>query len=221
MTDLAPLMSPLSMQELDLTAAPLDGRTLIEAAAGTGKTFAITRLYLRLLLERELPVSAILVVTFTDAATRELKERVRAVVREALAAALGDGTVAPDPFVAAMIGRVGATRARLLLQQALHGFDAASVYTIHGFCRQVLFEYAFESATPFTAAIIADQREIVDRAAADFWRRGFCGASTLFIAYAKSAGCADPSFFQPIVRHAQRSGTVAPADGRRPGCRAA
>ncbi|HNI00363.1 MAG TPA: UvrD-helicase domain-containing protein, partial [Rhodocyclaceae bacterium] len=63
--------------ELDVLSCPLDGIRLIEASAGTGKTWAICSLYLRLLLERQLALSRILVVTFTNAAAAELRERIR------------------------------------------------------------------------------------------------------------------------------------------------
>ncbi len=71
--------------ELDVFACPLDGTTLIEASAGTGKTWALCGLYLRLLLERQLDVQHILVVTFTNAATAELRERIRGRIVETLA----------------------------------------------------------------------------------------------------------------------------------------
>ena len=71
-------------KNLDTVTIPLSGTRLIEASAGTGKTYAITGLYVRFLLEGELDVESILVVTFTEAATKELRERIRARIREAL-----------------------------------------------------------------------------------------------------------------------------------------
>jgi exodeoxyribonuclease V beta subunit len=62
---------------MDLRTAPLDGATLIEASAGTGKTYTLTGLFLRLILEKRLTVDQILVVTFTDAATEDLRKRIR------------------------------------------------------------------------------------------------------------------------------------------------
>ncbi|MCI3951145.1 MAG: exodeoxyribonuclease subunit beta, partial [Burkholderiales bacterium] len=70
---------------LDPLEAPLDGITLVEANAGTGKTWTITALYLRLLLEAERPVESILVVTFTEIATAELRDRIRTRLAEARA----------------------------------------------------------------------------------------------------------------------------------------
>lgn len=75
------------MSELDPWTMPLGGTALIEASAGTGKTYTLTTLYLRLLVEHDLRPAEILVVTYTQAATAELRERVRARIREAIAAA--------------------------------------------------------------------------------------------------------------------------------------
>ena len=92
--------------EFDVFDCDLDGINLIEASAGTGKTWNICGLYLRLLLERGLDVQKILVVTFTNAATAELRERVRSRIVETLGY-LRDGSQANpphDPFVAAPRG---------------------------------------------------------------------------------------------------------------------
>ena len=85
--------------ELDVFSCPLDGVRLVEASAGTGKTWNICGLYLRLLLERELPVESLLVVTFTKAATAELSGRIRERIVETLQV-LDGGMSGPDPFVA-------------------------------------------------------------------------------------------------------------------------
>ena len=101
------------MKALDLLKTPLTGRHLIEASAGTGKTYTITYLYLRLLLERQLPLERILVVTYTEAATAELKERIRSGLREvptiAVCGAAFDGV-----GVAACVGSAQEAAGRLL-----------------------------------------------------------------------------------------------------------
>jgi exodeoxyribonuclease V beta subunit len=74
----------MSMQNLNIQTIPLTGKHLIEASAGTGKTHNITRLYLRLLLERRLSVEKILVMTFTKDATEELRGRIEGFIREAI-----------------------------------------------------------------------------------------------------------------------------------------
>ena len=73
----------MTCEILDPRTAPLDGATLVEASAGTGKTYVLTSLFLRLLLEKRLPVDQILVVTFTEAATEELRGRIRKRLAEA------------------------------------------------------------------------------------------------------------------------------------------
>ncbi len=93
--------------EFDVFDCTLDGVNLIEASAGTGKTWNICGLYLRLLLERDLDVQQILVVTFTNAATAELRERVRSRIVETLAWLRDGDDAAPpgDPFVPALVRR--------------------------------------------------------------------------------------------------------------------
>ena len=136
------------MQPLDPLTIPLSGRRLLEASAGIGKTYTLALLFLRLVLERQLSVDRILVVTFTRAATGELRDRIRARVREALDA-LDKGTV--DPLLAALLARIEPARARQLLADALTQMDEAAICTIHGFCQRILQEHAFESGAPFAA----------------------------------------------------------------------
>ena len=125
--------------DLDVFACPLDGLRLIEASAGTGKTWNLCGLYLRLLLEKGLDAPQILVVTFTNAATAELRERIRSRIVDVLAY-LQRGANAADPFVARLVAAVennaGGDRPkmRMRLEAALHTFDEAAVFTIHGFC---------------------------------------------------------------------------------------
>src|SRR5574337_1295282 len=90
------------MTPLKPLAVPLRGTHLIEASAGTGKTHTITTLYLRLLLEAERPVGHILVVTYTDAATAELRARIRHRLRAALHAIEGGGETASAPAEAVL-----------------------------------------------------------------------------------------------------------------------
>jgi exodeoxyribonuclease V beta subunit len=158
---------------------PLDGVNLIEASAGTGKTWNVCGLYLRLLLERGFDVRQILVVTFTNAATAELRERIRARIVETLDWLRGGDAGGPsgDPFVARLVAtaedRTGATRAQLaaVLDQALQYFDEAAIHTIHGFCQRALADAAFSAGLPLTLELVADDSELVLEAVHDFWRR--------------------------------------------------
>ncbi len=154
--------------KLDLLDSPFDGRSLIEASAGTGKTWTLTALYARLLLERQLSVGQILVVTYTTAATAELRERIRARLADLLA--VYEGTPSSDDFLNRLHARYpdDASRRRLLL--AVHGFDEAAIFTIHGFCQRALQDAAFEAGGDFDSELTADDREIIDALLADAWR---------------------------------------------------
>ncbi len=165
--------------EFDVFGCSLDGINLIEASAGTGKTWNICGLYLRLLLERGLEVQQILVVTFTNAATAELRERIRSRIVETLAY-LRDGDAAAasgDPFVAELVQAVerNARLERLQLgcslDQALQFFDEAAIFTIHGFCQRALADASFSAGLPFSLELVSDDREMAMEAVHDFWRR--------------------------------------------------
>ncbi|MBN8482904.1 MAG: UvrD-helicase domain-containing protein, partial [Xanthomonadales bacterium] len=158
---------------LDVAALPLRGLHLIEASAGTGKTYTIGLLYLRLLLEGDAGLRGIAVVTFTEAATRELRERLRRRVGEGLRSLRGapSADAGLDSVLAAH--RDGAERQQLAIERleaALTGFDEAFVTTIHGFCRQLLADTAFENGLPFIEldadATGPDVLELVR----DYWR---------------------------------------------------
>ena len=159
----------------NLTETPLGGVNLIEASAGTGKTFALAGLYLRLVVESRLAVDEILVVTFTVAATEELRGRIRGRLAGALEA-FSAGDPGQDPLLRHLLGRVPADRARADLEHALREFDQAAVFTIHGFCQRVLQEHAFESGASFDAEVLPDPSDLLREAARDFWRRHVAAA---------------------------------------------
>ena len=157
------------MQALDALELPLTGRHLIEASAGTGKTYTITTLILRLLLERHLRIDQILVVTFTKAATAELRGRVRGRIQEA-ARAFETGT--EDAEIARLLSGSSDREAdRLRLRQALHGFDEAAIFTIHGFCQRALLDHAFESQARFETELVSDQTPLLLQVVEDYWSR--------------------------------------------------
>jgi len=157
------------MQELDLLSTELSGLNLIEASAGTGKTFTITGLYVRLVLEMDCRVDTLLVVTFTNAATAELRERTRGRLVEALQAfELGGSS---DPFYQALLDQcLDHEQAQRRLRLAILGFDQAAIFTIHGFYQRVLSEHAFESGMPFDSELVSEQTELLQEIVADFWR---------------------------------------------------
>ncbi|BAN45830.1 exodeoxyribonuclease V subunit beta [Metapseudomonas resinovorans] len=154
---------------LDLLKDPFTGRSLIEASAGTGKTWTLTALYARLLLERQLNVGQILVVTYTTAATAELRERIRA--RLAALLTMYEGAPAPDPVLAGLHALYPGEDAHRRLLLAVHGFDEAAIFTIHGFCQRALQDAAFEAGGDFDSELATDDREVLDALLADLWRR--------------------------------------------------
>lgn len=160
------------MIPLDTRSFPLSGSSLIEASAGTGKTYTIVNLYLRLLLGDEcepLSVDKILVVTFTNAATAELKQRIRQRLRTAyLDFYAGHSS---DDFLQHLIVRsanLALDCQRLLL--AGKQMDEAAVFTIHGFCQRMLTQHAFESGALYEQSLILDESQWLKLAVEDYWR---------------------------------------------------
>ena len=164
-------------QLLDVVAMPLKGRHLIEASAGTGKTFNITRLYLRLLLEKKLNVKEILVMTFTKAATEEIKGRIAATLREALLIwqqAKDNGSeidASCDPVYQSLFNSCDPDESLALLKAAQLELDEASVFTIHGFCQHVITQLAFNSGFAMSLNLGNDTSDLYLQAAEDFIRK--------------------------------------------------
>ncbi|HEX7937259.1 MAG TPA: UvrD-helicase domain-containing protein, partial [Paraburkholderia sp.] len=163
-------------QELDVFACSLDGVNQIEASAGTGKTWNICALYVRLLLEKNLNADQILVVTFTKAATAELHERVRGRLAE-LHRAIEMDDDGGDPFIRRLFETTLAPErgiereaASKLVRRALRTFDQAAIHTIHAFCQRALQEAPFAAAMPFAFEMEADDAALRFEMAADFWR---------------------------------------------------
>ncbi|MCX8017368.1 MAG: UvrD-helicase domain-containing protein [Rhodocyclaceae bacterium] len=170
---LTPLGSPLALT--------LAGTQLIEAGAGTGKTWNIAALVLRLVLETGLSIGEILVVTYTRAATGELRGRIRKRLTEALAAF--ETGQAEEDFLAELLERQPAWQARARLRLAIESFDTAAIYTIHGFCQRALAEAALAAGQPFERELVAEANELIERVARDVWRNTMAEASPLWAAW--------------------------------------
>ena len=157
--------------------------TLVEASAGTGKTFNIAMSVIRLLLEEGADgaplverVGNILVVTFTKAATDELISRVRQVLRHAHEVYNGlptSASIDTQALLRQLTNHRDMTVVRARIASALAEIDTLAVYTIHSFCKRVLDEFALESGTAFGAALLEDDAELVQGAMQDWWRRRF------------------------------------------------
>lgn len=161
--------------EFDPFKCELSGVNLIEASAGTGKTYSIASLYLRFVLESNLPVESILVVTFTEAATSELKDRIRKRLRECLDYLKNGSISGEDAFLESLSKLKGNAKklAEMKLEISLRTFDRASIFTIHGFCRRILQEQAFETGSMFNFRLEPDLSDLEAEIISDFLRSRF------------------------------------------------
>lgn len=169
------------MSTFDIKTVPLNGLNLIEASAGTGKTYTLAELYLRLILEQDLTVSQVLVVTYTRAATEELRDRLRQKLVD------GRDALKHPPSERELLANIvepGAIRSAMYkLVSAIQSFDEAAIFTIHGFCQRVLGDFAFESGLRFELELIGDDLSLLQSASDDFWRRQVITADKDFVAY--------------------------------------
>ena len=197
----------MTIKLLDPLTLPITGQCLIEASAGTGKTYTLAALYLRLLLglgnrpehcpensslnspadgfehsplnspeaeNKQMPlgVEQILVVTFTEAATQELRDRIRQRIREARKAFLAGQS--DDPLLARLLEHTTAHQDKArLLELAAAEMDQAAIFTIHGFCQRMLKQHAFESGALFNQELTTDDAPLIRQALLDYWRDAF------------------------------------------------
>ena len=174
----------MTVKHLNPLDFPLSGTRLIEASAGTGKTYTIAALYVRLILGhgqeptevgRVLLPPDILVVTFTDAATKELRERIRARLTQAVNYFRGQ-PVEHDDFLVALRASYDSgdwpVCARKL-ELAANWMDESAVYTIHGWCNRMLQQHAFDSGSLFRQEVNTDDTELLNEVVRDYWRTFF------------------------------------------------
>ncbi|HEX5314544.1 MAG TPA: UvrD-helicase domain-containing protein, partial [Gammaproteobacteria bacterium] len=168
------------MKPVEVFEHPLQGLSLIEASAGTGKTTTLVELYLRALLFAPYTVESILAVTFTRAATGELSVRIREALAEVRARLDQSGGTngelqgkLPPRFRTELFARAGNNSEELArrVNAALAAFDDKAVFTIHGFCQRALADNAFEAGAAFATTQTEDEEALLAQAAADFWRR--------------------------------------------------
>ena len=153
----------------------LKGAHSVEASAGTGKTYLITLLWLRLLVENELRVDQILVGTFTKAATAELRERLLLSLRRALEAARSIAAQVPPTdsietriLLQATVNQPGLAVAQVeRLTRALSGFDLAPISTLHGFCQSLISRHALELGCDPSLTLVENCDEILGEITGD------------------------------------------------------
>ena len=156
------------MEELNIQDAELSGSKLIEASAGTGKTYSVALLVLRLILEREVPIDKMLMVTFTKAATAELELRIRKFVR--LAYRYASAGHSCDREITDLVDKAGKQISLSKLKPALQSLDNLSVMTIHSFCQKTIGEFTFETNQSFDFEIVTDDSLILKNATNQFVR---------------------------------------------------
>lgn len=155
----------------------IPGVTLLEASAGTGKTYALARIFLRLVAEKGVEVGKILTVTFTTAATEELRERIRALLVEAHETLQEDPEPGEDPAFLRLRNeeeiKVSKEECIRRIKLAISCFDEAIISTIHGFCSRVLSENALETESLFEAELDRESDKMAMEGVREYWRERF------------------------------------------------
>ncbi len=190
---------------LDPFALDLEKISLIEASAGTGKTYTITTLFVRL-VAMGYPVESILVVTFTEAAAAELKLRIRKRLVHCLTVLSGQESkeYPADDLTCFLTQQSDSDQIRRLLRLAVTCFDQAAIMTIHAFCFSVLRENAFESNAHFDIELMADNRGFVDQVARDFFSSRINHLDPLFLSFLDRNNITPQTFANGLVQAASR-----------------
>jgi exodeoxyribonuclease V beta subunit len=196
------------VEKLNPLTFPLNGVRLIEASAGTGKTYTIAALYLRLVLghgkenafSRPLTPPEILVVTFTNAATEELRERIRS--RLTQAAEFFRETREGDSFLEDLKADYEPDEwpaMAMRLDQAAQWMDESAIHTIHAWCQRMLRQHAFDSLSLFDLELAPSDQDLLEEAACDFWRARFYPQSVETLSAFKAV--AQISTPQKLLKH--------------------
>ncbi len=210
---------PREHDGFDPLKVPLAGANLIEASAGTGKTYSIAILALRLIVENNIPIDKILMVTFTRDAAAEMELRVRNFIREALQILRklresdSNFNGFDDQIVKMMKNLSDKVQAESCLQSALVQFDNAAIYTIHGFCSRILSEFAFESGQMFHATTLepSDFNQIVTDAFNQAWRNQITVLDERLLNILLNYGFSRQSIYG-LVKSAIEGKTIYPGD---------
>lgn len=157
------------MHNFQIFEVPLEGKNLVEASAGTGKTFNITSLYIRALIEKKLTTSQILVLTYTENATAELKHRIRTRILDCIQVIEGSKVSGDDLFLKEIKNKANINDLELL-KKALFSFDESVISTIHGFCQKLLREYSLDFGVQSDFEIATNITDIVQDSVDEYWR---------------------------------------------------
>ncbi len=192
------------MKPFDLLTVPLTGRHLIEASAGTGKTHTISTLFVRLIIEKGTTIDRILVVTFTQAATEELKDRIRRQLHHALDL-LTASPSAVSPISELVAAQPDHERSRRRLARALIDFDCAAIFTIHGFCQRILADHTFETGGLFDTELVTDDMPHLEAVADDYWQRELHEQPPLLVRHLVKR-FKNPAYFIRLYHQARAAG---------------
>ncbi len=158
-----------------MPAEKISGSNLVEASAGTGKTYSIALLVLRLIIEKDIPVFQQLIVTFTNAAVAELQHRIRKFLAQA--AEYADEEPVEDENIRSVVDRAiqqsGIKRevVKERLKASLIMMDESVIVTIHSFCQQMLNKYAFDTKQTFDVKLQENISDILEDEFNKCWRR--------------------------------------------------
>ena len=193
--------------------APLDGGLLIEASAGTGKTHTLSTLAARLVVEAGHGIEDLLIVTFTAAATGELRTRIWQTLHAARNAVRADSAVGGGQGreLAAHWRDAGIGHAEARLTRAIRDFDRAAITTIHGFCQRALAEFALHARLPFAFRVSGDAALEVESATRDFWRRHMVQEPVALLEYARQQKFVLDEASAWAGRHHANTGVIRPA----------
>ncbi|MHC4871807.1 MAG: exodeoxyribonuclease V subunit beta [Planctomycetota bacterium] len=191
-----------------------DKSSLIEASAGTGKTYSIQTIFLRAIVEHGIPVEKILTVTFTEAATKELRDRLRAVLNDCYLVLSGHKDAGKDERIADILthqlkgylpkeipeNEIRKNR----ISTALQNFDQAAIHTIHGFCSRSLNHYAFECRHDFSAELTEERNDLLDEICEDWWRKNIYEADPLLLLMTSTAKLDIPKIKKMVKKSISR-----------------
>lgn len=163
-------MGVIDFKAFDVGTVSLKGSNLVEASAGTGKTYSIAILALRLILEKEIPLKEILMVTFTKDAVAELQIRIRKFVREAYRYSIKDSLIENDD-IKTLVDNKGKQKSQELLTEAIRQLDETSILTIHSFCQNTLTEFAFETGQGYNLKLLEDLSDVIEDEVKGYWRK--------------------------------------------------
>ncbi len=195
-------MADRTFHPFNVETIVLEGTNLIEASAGTGKTYSIAILVLRMLLEKEIQLKEILMVTFTNAAVAELEGRVRKFIRLACSYAGGDNI--SEKLIRSItdenIKKLGKDQVEKKLKDARRQLDETSIFTIHSFCQQTLVEYAFETGQQFSSEVIEDQTRLIEKWVNELWRQSVTTIDPDILAVLKGNKLSRPTMIQSVKK---------------------